>query len=175
MGESARSDIEPNCGAERNKDILQRMRFWELKEGALVFQEWAPATTGQFQRRDSPASRWVQRCFFQYLSTTFNVNILHNMAFNSYAAVEARISEACDAIHDGWYTNCVQAASAYEVPLRRLQRRWNGGVSKSTKASTNKALTEGQEGAIREYIDRLDKINMCARPQMIVGAAKLPH
>ena len=93
------------------------------------------------------------------------------MAFNSYAAIEARISEACDAIHDGWYTNSTQAASAYDVPLCRLQRRWNGGTLKSTRASTNKALTEEQEGAIREYIDRLDKINMCVRPQMIVGAA----
>ena len=43
------------------------------------------------------------------------------MTFNSYAAIEARINEACDAIQDGWYTNCVQAASAYNVPLRRLQ------------------------------------------------------
>ena len=93
------------------------------------------------------------------------------MAFNSYATIEARISEACDAIHDGWYTNCTQAASAYDVPIRRLQRRWNRSASKSTRASTNKAFTEEQEGAIREYIDRLDKINMCARPQMIVGAA----
>ena len=93
------------------------------------------------------------------------------MAFNSYAAIEARISEACDAIHDGWYTNFVQADSVYEVPLRRLQGRWNRGASKSTRAPTNKALTEEQEVAIREYIDRLDKINMYARLQMIVGAA----
>ena len=93
------------------------------------------------------------------------------MAFNSYAAIEAKISEACDAIHDGWYSNCVQAASAYEVPLCRLQRRWNGGASTSTRVPTNKALTEEQEGVIREYIDRLDKINMCVRPRMIVGAA----
>lgn len=47
--------------------------------------------------------------------------LLHNMGFNSYAAFEARTSEACDAIYDGWYTNCTQAASAYEVPIRRLQ------------------------------------------------------
>ena len=44
-------------------------------------------------------------------------------------------------------------------------------MSKSTKASINKALTEEQEGAIRKYINRLDKINMCAHPQMIIGAA----
>ena len=34
-----------------------------------------------------------------------------------------------------------------------------------------KLLKKKQKGAIREYIDRLDKINMCARTQMIVGAA----
>ena len=89
------------------------------------------------------------------------------MAFNSYAAIEARISEACDAIHDGWCTNCVQAASAYEVPLRRLRTRWNGGASKSTKV-----LTEEQDGAIREHIDRLDKIDMLADD---CGSFKLPH
>ncbi len=115
-------------------------------------------------------SRWSQRRFFQDLSITFHARLFHTMAFNSYSAIEGQISEACDAIHNGWYTNCVQAASAYEVPLRRLQRRWNGGASKSTRAPTNKALTEEQEDAIREYINRLDKINMCARLQMIVGA-----
>ena len=119
----------------------------------------------------SSTSHWAQRRIFRYLSPTFNAQLLHNMAFNSYATFEARISEACDAIYDGWYT------SAYDVPIRRLQRRWNGSASKSIRASTNKALTEEQEGAIREDIDRLDKRNMCARPQMIVGAAncKLPH
>ena len=119
----------------------------------------------------SSTLHWAQPRIFQYLSSNFNAQLLYNMAFDSFATIEARISEACDAIHDGWYTNCTQAASAYDVPIRRLQRRWNGSASKSTRASTNKALTEEQEGAIREYIDRLDKINMCARPQMIVGAA----
>ena len=56
---------------------------------------------------------------FDHLHSTRN----YNMAFNSYAAIEARISEACDAIHDGWYSNCTQAATAYEVPIRRLRRR----------------------------------------------------
>ena len=44
------------------------------------------------------------------------------MAFNSYSAIEAKISEGCDAIHNSWYLNYVQAASAYEVPLYQLQR-----------------------------------------------------
>ncbi len=116
-------------------------------------------------------SRWVLISIFRYLSSTYNAKLLHNMAFNSNATIEARIREDCDAIHDGWYTNCTQAARAYDVPIRRLQRQWNGIASKSTRASTNKAPTKGQEGAIREYIGRLDRINICARPKMIVGAA----
>ena len=47
----------------------------------------------------------------------------------------------------------------------------DGGASKSTRAATNKVLTEAQEGAICEYIDCLDKINICARTKMIVGTA----
>ena len=45
--------------------------------------------------------------FFKILSTIFNARLLYTMAFNSYAAIEGKISKACDAIHDGWYTNCV--------------------------------------------------------------------
>ena len=44
-------------------------------------------------------------------------------------------------------------------------------MSKSTRAPTNKAFTEKQERAICEYINRLNKINMCTRPKMIVGVA----
>lgn len=64
--------------------------------------------------------RWFQCCFFEYLSIIFNTQLLHNMAFDSYVAIEARINKACDAIYDGWYINCVQAANVYEVLLCRL-------------------------------------------------------
>ncbi len=93
------------------------------------------------------------------------------MAFNLYSVIEERIHEICDAIYDGWYSNCTQAATVYQVSVWRLKWRWNGSASKSTRASTNKTLTNEQESAIREYIDWLDKINMFARPQMIVEAA----
>ena len=93
------------------------------------------------------------------------------MASYSYQSIEGRIDEALDSIHDGLYTNCSAAARAYDVPERTLQRRWNGGASRSTRASVNKALTDAQEQAIREYIARLDAVNMSARPRMIVGAA----
>ena len=93
------------------------------------------------------------------------------MPSDSYYKLENRIEEAINALHNGWYKNCTKAARAYDVPIRQLQRRWNESNSKSTRPSTNKALTEEQEEAIREYIDRCDRFNMCARPKMIVGAA----
>ena len=60
-------------------------------------------------------ARCSERHFFQYLSITFNAQLLHIMAFNSYAVIEAKMSAACDTIHDGWYTNFVQAASVYDT------------------------------------------------------------
>ena len=83
------------------------------------------------------------------------------MSSDSYSAIEDRISEAYDAIHDGWYSNCTQVAKVYEVPLRRLQRR-RKGASNSIRAATKKVLTEAQEGAIHQYIDFLDKMNIYA-------------
>ena len=44
-------------------------------------------------------------------------------------------------------------------------------MSKNTRAPTNKTLIEEKEGVIRKYINRLDKINICTYPQIIVGAA----
>jgi len=88
-----------------------------------------------------------------------------------YKPVEQRILDAINAIHGDWYSNCTEAAEAFEVPLRTLQRRFNGAPSKSTRPSTNKALTDAQEQAIFDYIIHLDQINMSARPCMIVGAA----
>ena len=89
----------------------------------------------------------------------------------AYHALENRIDQAIDSLYHGLYTNCSVAARALNVAPRTLQRRWNGGDSKTTRPSTNKALTDEQEQAIRDYIHRLDSINQCARLKMIVGAA----
>ena len=64
--------------------------------------------------------------------------------------------------NDSLYTNCRAAAIAFDVAPRTVQKRWNGGNSKSSRPSTNKALTDEQEQAARHYIERLDKANMCA-------------
>lgn len=42
------------------------------------------------------------------------------MAFNSYATIEAKISKACNAIHDDWYTDCIQGTSADDFSICQL-------------------------------------------------------
>ncbi len=88
-----------------------------------------------------------------------------------YKSVEQRILDAIEAIRKNDYNDCTNAAKAFDVSVRTLQRRWNGAPSKSTRSPINRALTDAQEQAIFVYIERLDRINMSARPKMIVGAA----
>lgn len=42
------------------------------------------------------------------------------MAFNSYTMIKTRIDETYDTIYNGWYTNCTQVASAYNILLCQL-------------------------------------------------------
>lgn len=81
------------------------------------------------------------------------------------------INKACNTIYNSWYINCVQVASVYKVLFCQLQRWWNGGASKNIRAPTNKALKKEQKNTICKYINRINKINMCTCPQMILKAA----
>lgn len=45
--------------------------------------------------------------FFQDLLTIDNVQLLHIMTFNSCTTIEGTIGNACKAIHDDCYTDCV--------------------------------------------------------------------
>lgn len=65
----------------------------------------------------------------------------------AYRALEDRIDQAIDALFHGLYKNCSVAARAFNITPRTLQKRWNGGGSKTTRPSTNKALTDEQEQA----------------------------
>ena len=69
------------------------------------------------------------------------------------------------------YPTIAAAARNFDVPTRTLQRRINGIGPWSSRSPTNKALSEAQEQAICEYIERLDSWEMSARPQMIERAA----
>lgn len=60
-------------------------------------------------------SHWSQPRIFQYLPTCIKLVIPPQHGLHSYAAVNARISGACDTIHDGFYSNCILTATAYEI------------------------------------------------------------
>ena len=89
----------------------------------------------------------------------------------SNAAVEDRINDAIGALSEGLYTSIAAAARNFDVPTRTLQRRVNGVGPLSSRLPNNKALSDAQELAICEYIERLDSWEMSARPQMIERAA----
>lgn len=54
------------------------------------------------------------------------------MASDFYFEIETRINKTCDAIHSGWYANCTQVISAYNMTLCLLKQQWNESTSKNT-------------------------------------------
>ncbi len=87
------------------------------------------------------------------------------------AAVENRINDALHALSEDLYPSIAAAARNFDVPTRTRQRRINGMGLLSSRLPNNKALSDAQEQAICEYIERLDSWEMSARPQMIERAA----
>ena len=69
----------------------------------------------------------------------------------SYTAVEQRITGAMEALDQNEYDNATNAARAFKVDARRLQRRVAGGASFSERPATNTALTPAQELCICQY------------------------
>ena len=92
----------------------------------------------------------------------------------SYAAVEQRIADAMEALDQNEYDNAANAARAFKVDARGLQRRVAGGPSCSESPATNTSLTPAQELCICQYPDQCDSFNMSARlPQLRKAANTL--
>lgn len=78
----------------------------------------------------------------------------------SYKAIEERISEALIAINCGHFESCRAAADAYEVRIRRLQRRHKGSKAFSERSLNSRVSNDDQEQVFIKYIDIVDKINL---------------
>ena len=91
----------------------------------------------------------------------------------AYESVETRIQEAITVLKKRGEDNPNIAAAAREfnLPRRRLSRRWQGQNSKQTRQPTNRKLNEAQELALCLYLDRLDEIGTAARLPMVTSAA----
>ena len=91
----------------------------------------------------------------------------------SYGSVESRIQEAIAVLWQKGEQNPNLAAAAREfnLPPQRLRARWNGRESKEKRVPVNRRLTEEEELAVCQYLDRLDHIGTSARLNMITTCA----
>ena len=85
----------------------------------------------------------------------------------SYKDVESRIAEAISAYRDRENQNQVPKVAAlareFNVPYRRLQRRLHGIGSRSDIQRHNKKLTDAQETALKQFIDKFDDAGASVR------------
>lgn len=91
----------------------------------------------------------------------------------TYAEVEARIQEALGAIsrRDKWTYAAV--AREFNIPAERLRNRHNGVPSRMELIPPNRKLSEAQEAAVCEYLNRLDQIGTAVRLSMLRNCADL--
>jgi len=92
----------------------------------------------------------------------------------SYSSVESRIKEAITELlqraHDE-NPDLAAAARDFDLLPQQLRARWNGRGCKKTRLQTNRRLSEEEELAVCQYLDRLDRIGTSARLHMITGCA----
>jgi len=99
--------------------------------------------------------------------------VLPSQRVEPYEEVEKRIQAAVTAIQarSDQYVNIAQVARNYEIPITRLRAGLQGRQSKQEHQGANSKLSEDQELAVCQYLDRLDTIGTCARPQMVSSCA----
>jgi hypothetical protein len=90
---------------------------------------------------------------------------------DTYRDVEERILEAVENLQHQDKPNIASTARDFDVPEQRLRKRYQGRASKIDVGGQNKALSEAEELAVCQSIDRLDKSGLCARPKMLIGIA----
>ena len=99
--------------------------------------------------------------------------ILTSQRVEPYSNIEIRIQAAITFIENGQnaYPNIAAIARTYEVPITRLRARLQGRPSRQEWPAANYRLSEDQELAVCQYLDRLDAIGTSARLQMVTSTA----
>lgn len=99
--------------------------------------------------------------------------VLPSQHVEPYEEVQKRIQAAVTAIQarSDQYVNIAQVARNYEIPITRLRAGLQGRQSKQERQGANSKLSEDQELAVCQYLDRLDTIGTCARLQMVSSCA----
>jgi len=99
--------------------------------------------------------------------------ILPGQRLEPYKDVEIRIQAAIESFstNSNPYPNIAEIARNYEIPVSRLRARLQGSQSRLKRPRANHKLTDDQELAVCQYLDRLDTIDTSARLQMVTGCA----
>lgn len=103
--------------------------------------------------------------------------VLPSQRVEPYEDIEIRIQAAVTFIQTRQnedppgQVNIAEIARTYEVPVTRLRRRLQGRQSKQERPATNRKLSDDQELAVCQYLDRLDTIGTSARLQMVSSCA----
>jgi hypothetical protein len=85
----------------------------------------------------------------------------------TYAAVEARIQQALQAIGDMEKPNIAAVVREFNLPESRFRARLKGRQSRNQREGPNKKLTPDEELALCQYLNRLDEIGIPPRSQHI--------
>ena len=81
----------------------------------------------------------------------------------SYKELETMMDDAMAFIDENPEFATAQVARDFDVPVRRLQRRVEKGVSRKTSTLNSMALTPAQELAVVEFIRLHDSFDMSLR------------
>lgn len=85
--------------------------------------------------------------------------------------IEERISWALEAYKENPDQKIAELGREFEIPYQQLRGRIQGHQPRTSRIPVNKRLTDGEEAAIIEYLNRLDRLGAAATREMLRGAA----
>ena len=99
--------------------------------------------------------------------------VLPSQRVEPYEEVEIRIKAAVSFIlaRPDEHINVAEIARTYEIPVARLRGRLQGRQSRQDRPGANRKLSEDQELAVCQYLDRLHTIGTSARIPMVSSCA----
>jgi len=88
-----------------------------------------------------------------------------------YRQQEERIDEAIRSLEDATSTNIASLARAFQCPERRLRNRLAGAPSKLQNGNRDERLSELQDMAVMNTLDRLEDCRLHTRIPMLTSIA----
>ena len=100
------------------------------------------------------------------LSRLYSQISLHRMA-SRYYEEEEKVQETCRAWGSGQFPSISAAARSVGADVQRVRRRLAGKESRSTRAPTNRLLTDDEETALVKWLEALDTLGTRSSLKML--------